>query len=421
MQTELFKLKDKYQREGLNYWAGPGLFRACCEIATGVGKTRMAVLAVEYVFSIVKNPKILIITPTEIIRDSVFPNEFKKWKLNKLLNKIEIQCIQTAYKRRDEHFDLVIADEYHGYLSEQYSLFFSNKIDRILALSAKVPENNPTKFAIANSIAPICYKIDTDRAVELGLISPYIEYNVAVTLTPKEQEQYNTIQGNYDKYEELLGGSLQAYANAQIFIRCLGHNQALIDQLEDINNAKGAIIAAKGYWKAMMERKKFLYEVPSKTEAVKTLIDKLELSSSVIFSQSVKTASTISDGRFDILPYHTKLSKSCERDFNMKSFLDGRTRVKHLSTCKCTEEGMDLPKLPAIIIHSRNSSPKSHIQKRGRCLRFEEGRISEVWNLYIPHTQDWKWLMAAQSTTNKNNIVWTSLNRIEHDRRKNKN
>ena len=90
----------------------------------------------------------------------------------------------------------------------------------------------------------------------------------------------------------------------------------------------------------------------------------------------------------------------------MKLFKDGRTRFKHLSTCMAVNEGMDLPKLPVIIIAARTSGIKAHIQRRGRCLRFEPGKKSYVLNLYIANTQDEKWLRKSQSTTNPNNVMW---------------
>ena len=406
--SELFKLKDKYQREALNYWAID--YRNCIVAATGIGKTRMAVLAVEWMFKTFKAPKILIITPTEIIRDDVFPDEFTKWGLKKLLKRIEIQCIQTAYKRHDEHFDLVVCDEAHNYLGEHYSMFFNNKIDKILAMTAEAA-STPERLAIVNSIFPICYTLDTDKAVELGLISPYMEYNIAVQFSPLEKAAYYNIQNEYDRTEELLGGNLMAYINASTLIRCAGNNASIV-QDRGFESPRHALQIAKHYWDAMMKRKKFLYECPSKVEAVHEVIDKLKLQNTIIFSQSIKVADMIATGRSDILPYHTKLKKSDERDFNMKAFLDGRTKIKHLSTCRCTEEGMDLPKLPAIIIASRNSSSKSHIQKRGRCLRYEEDRVSAIYNLYIPDTQDWKWLMAAQVKTQKKNIIWTTLKEL---------
>jgi superfamily II DNA or RNA helicase len=71
-------------------------------------------------------------------------------------------------------------------------------------------------------------------------------------------------------------------------------------------------------------------------------------------------------------------------------------------------EGMDLPKLPVIIIAARTSGAKNHIQRRGRCLRFEEGKVSYVFNLYLKDTQDEKWLMKSQSTTDPDNIIFVN-------------
>ena len=77
-----------------------------------------------------------------------------------------------------------------------------------------------------------------------------------------------------------------------------------------------------------------------------------------------------------------------------------------MSTCIAVNEGMDIPKLPNIIIASRTSGAKAHIQRRGRCLRFQEGKISYVFNLYLPGTQDEKWLRSSQKTTDANRIKW---------------
>ena len=143
-------------------------------------------------------------------------------------------------------------------------------------------------------------------------------------------------------------------------------------------------------------------------KAVGELIDALNIDKSVIFSQSTLFADLLCHGRDDMLSYHSKTKK---RDKVMSKFKDGRTRFKHLSTCMAVNEGMDLPKLPAIIIASRTSGPKAHIQRRGRCLRFEPGKTSYVFNLYVANTQDEKWLRKSQATTNPDNIVW--VNSIE--------
>lgn len=396
----LFDLKDKYQRIALNHWHHKKCI-GTIECSTGVGKTRMSILAIEWVIKTIENPKILILTPRETIRDIVFPQEFKKWNLEHLLPKIEIQCIQTAYKRKNEKFELIIADEFHNFLSEHYSLFFNNKCEKILGLSAFIPLD---RYAIINSIAPICYKITTDFAVKIGLISGYIEYNIPIELTEKEKIYFNDVQTKYDEAEEALGGSLVAYENAIYYKKLLSNKPLYMQNTNDINSLK----YAKQYWKAMMDRKKFLYNCKSKLIAVRKLIDELDLKQSIIFSQSTKFADEICKNRKDIYPFHTNIKNKETKENNLSDFLIGINNINHLSTCKCVEEGIDLPSLPVIINTSRVSSPKSHIQKRGRCLRYEDNKTSFIFNLYIKNSQDEKWLRSAQSTTDTKRIKWVS-------------
>lgn len=104
-------VKDKIQRDCLNKW-----YLADCkgslELATGIGKSRCGILASEYFAK--KNGydyKILIITPTTVIRDSSWVNEFKAWGSLETFNRcVRIECINTVYKWKNQHFDLVIVD-----------------------------------------------------------------------------------------------------------------------------------------------------------------------------------------------------------------------------------------------------------------------------------------------------------------------
>ena len=87
---DLNSIKDKVQRKGLNLW-----FKNNCkgtlEYATGVGKSRCGVLAADYVVSQNPEANILIITPTQAIRDEAWVDEFSKWGKSDILeNNVEI-------------------------------------------------------------------------------------------------------------------------------------------------------------------------------------------------------------------------------------------------------------------------------------------------------------------------------------------
>lgn len=400
------KKKSECQSEALNAWHKRGC-RGTLQLCTGAGKTYAALRAIKWVFKFKPDANILIICPTEIIRDDTFPKEFKKWKMAGLLKKVDLKCIQTVYKYENEHYDLIVADEFHNYLPEkddyksrlyEYHKFFErNTYDKILGLSAWIPEK---KRMVARKIAPICHTLTTDEGVRRGIISPYVEFNVPIILTGDEKAAYARVQMAYFNLERQLGGfkAFDTASKLMKFIGAIAIKDRTKKQMDDYQ-------LAIRFYKTMHKRKTLLYNVGSKADVVLDLIDFLKIEKSVIFSQSTLFADLICHNRNDIIPYHSKVK---DRSKSMKRFNDKRTKVNHLSTCMAVNEGMDLPKLPVIIIAARTSGAKTHIQRRGRCLRFEEGKVSYVFNLYLKDTQDEKWLIKSQSTTAPENIIFVN-------------
>jgi len=405
------KKKSECQSEALNAWHKRGC-RGTLQLCTGAGKTYAALRAIKWIFKFKPDANILIICPTEIIRDDTFPKEFKKWKMAGLLKKVDLKCIQTVYKYENEHYDLIVADEFHNYLPEkddyksklyEYHKFFErNTYDKILGLSAWIPEK---KRMVARKIAPICHTLTTDEGVRRGIISPYVEFNVPIILTGEEKAAYARVQMAYFNLERQLGG-FKAFDTASNLMKSIGAIAVKNRTKKQIEDYQLAI----RFYKMMHKRKTLLYNVGSKADVVLELIDFLKIEKSVIFSQSTLFADLICHNRNDIIPYHSKVK---DRSKAMKRFNDKRTKINHLSTCMAVNEGMDLPKLPVIIIAARTSGAKTHIQRRGRCLRFEEGKVSYVFNLYLKDTQDEKWLIKSQSTTAPENIIFVnSVNEV---------
>ena len=106
------EIKDKIQRECLNIWYKKGC-KGTLSLPTGVGKSRTGVLAAEYIVKNNPNAVILILTPTQTIRDSAWKDEFAKWGHSSIFeNNVEAVCIQTACKYEGMMYDLVIADRF---------------------------------------------------------------------------------------------------------------------------------------------------------------------------------------------------------------------------------------------------------------------------------------------------------------------
>ncbi len=209
------------QEEAINAWINNP--KSTANMCTGSGKTYVALRCIEKVFNHLTSKgqtdfKFLIIVPTEIIRDEVFPNEFKKFGMLHLLKYCQIECIQTVYKYENTEWDLVVCDEIHNYLPEndeteyEYFKFFeNNKYKYILGLSASIAED---RMKFLNKIAPISFKLTLDEAVKLGIIAPFTIYNVEISLTTEELVEYNRLLNVYLYYEKLLGGRFEAYSNS---------------------------------------------------------------------------------------------------------------------------------------------------------------------------------------------------------------
>ena len=186
------EIKDKEQRKALNQWAQSG-YRGSIIAGTGFGKSRCGIVAINHVLTKLNKDKALILVPTVQLQDQ-FRDEFSKWGYDNCLDRVDILCYQTAYKFKDNHYDIVVCDEIHLGLSKEYRKFFSNNTyDKLLCMTATKPEDAEKKIELFK-LAPTVYSITLDQCVDMGLVSPYEIYCIPVELTfgeqPYQKSQY---------------------------------------------------------------------------------------------------------------------------------------------------------------------------------------------------------------------------------------
>ena len=118
------------------------------------------------------NSRGLVLVPTQQLQTQ-FKEEFIKWDCEDILDKVDIMCYQSAYKLKDNYYNIVICDEIHLGLSPEYRKFFKNNSwDKLLCMTATPPEEIEYKDYLYK-IAPLAYRISLDECVALGLVSPY--------------------------------------------------------------------------------------------------------------------------------------------------------------------------------------------------------------------------------------------------------
>lgn len=388
--------KNKVQMEALSHWKDNN-FRGTINLPTGTGKTRLIAIAAGRHIEHNPEEKWLVVVPKERLRDVEIPSEFKKWGYKKQFKNVTVECIQTACRRAGEHWSGVCVDEIHRTLSpEHIKLFENNTFDKIIGLSATVEDKE--KRELLNEIAPIIYKKTTKEALELGLISDFKVYNLAVSFAGTEQREYVKANNSFTYLSNSLGGSGRAFARAQAI---LGDDNA---------PAQNKGLAAR-YFGAIRKRKDLCNKAVNKIIIAQQIKEMFPDRYGVFFSESIELAQKLYNqiGEKAAI-YHSKMGKR-EKEENMKAFSDSRTKVNFLCSAKALNEGFNVEKVSLGICGSGNSKKLDQIQQLGRTLRLQEGKIAIFVNLYVKGTQDFKWI---ESRTEGQSPIWIeSIDDIE--------
>lgn len=363
-KEDVFKLKDKIQRDILNKWYLMGC-RGSVIVCTGVGKSRIGVLAADYVAKITNyDCKILIITPTEEIRDNAWVEEFVKWNSEFTFKMcVKVMCIQSACRLLGEHFDLVICDEYHNTIksldSEKESVFmqfyFNNTYTRLLTLSAYIPSK---KRYWAYKIAPLVEYISIQKAVELELIAPFNIYNLPITASEYEQKVLKKLE-------------------------------------KKIEYEKG-----KGYksWKTIGQRRQLLSKINNRYIVCKQIADYFGDKKGIIFTEYISDVEALQNifGE-SAVSIHSKMKKN-DRKLSLSRY--NANEVNRIISAKALNEGVNLTNTNFGIAVNANGAIKDLIQECGRILRLdEEGKKASYIRLYLPNSQDETWLKRSQAVS----------------------
>ncbi len=236
-----------------------------------------------------------------------------------------------------------------------------------------------------------------------GWISEYKVLCVPILLSENDKEEYDKMHREFNKHFATFNFDFE------FAMKCVVDSNERQNLANRLGWDVGRVNAAVFNWNRNMRmRKDFLYHVESKIMAAAEIANKLKLQT-ILFGQSQKGADMIGDilGN-ECVVYHSKLKASQKKE-SVKKLTDGRTRIKYISSCKALEEGFNVEGLEIGICWSRTSKSLRATQSLGRICRFIEGKTAYFIELYIPETQDERWLKS--SLKGQSNIFW--LKRIE--------
>ena len=346
-------------------------------MATGSGKSRVAVELAKYYYNPLDDYNAALLVPTEKLRDENWQEEFEKWGAEDVWRHTERLCYASASKVKNYDFPIVILDEGHN-ITELSSEFFLNNNAEITVLLTATPPSDPVKKEILKSLGiNLVYELTLDQAVRLGFVAPYKITVVSVAL----DNTTKNIPGG-TKLKPFMTTESAAYA-----YYCKAIQQAMFDKTPS---------GRKRHQFAILRRMQFIYKIPSKTEVIKFLLEKVipQDDRSLIFCGSIEQAEAVCPDR-----YH---SKSGDKAYN--AFKAGE--INRLSCVKAINEGHNFPGVDSGIVGQLNSKEKDLVQRIGRLIRYRPGHEAHLYIVVSESTQDEKWLENAVENLDQSKIEY---------------
>lgn len=345
-------------------------------MATGSGKSKVAIDLAKYYCNDSSTPLFpAVIVPTEKLRDENWKQEFEKWGAGSLWDVTERLCYASASKVTDKNITLAILDEGHN-ITELGSSFFDNNNVKITVLLTATPPTDKVKIELLKALnIKLVYELTLDQAVRLGFVAPY---KITVVTVPLDNATKNITGGTKAKPFMTTESASYAYWNKRVQ-QCYGDSTPR-------GQAKMKF--------AILGRMQFIYKLPSKTSAIKFLLEKVipKDDRTLIFCGSIEQAD-------DVCPwkYH---SKSNNKDYD--DFKAGL--INRLSCVRGVNEGHNFPEIDSGIIGQLNSKEKDLVQRIGRLIRFRPGHEAHLWIVVSEGTQDEKWLEGATAGLDQSKI-----------------
>lgn len=325
------------------------------QLAPRVGKTKIAIDVIKRE----KPKKILWVTLNTKLRDIDIPDEFIKWKAKSFLKKTDIICYPSLKKVKG-HYDMIIMDEYQDLTPQNAKTLLSGELTygSILGLSGTHPTHTDKNdlYEILNLQALVTMSIDD--AVDLGLIAPY---KIKVVLLPldnnvkyiksgkKDRPFYQTEKQKYDYFNKVLQKHEQEFS-----------------------------YPPPSFY---MNRMKFIYQLQSKHQYTKQVLNKIK-GRTLVFTSSIERAEDLSE--------HTHHSKKAKNDDSMKKFIEGK--IPTLACVNAGGVGFTYRGVDNFIITQVNSDAKGDAtQKIARSLVKQDNYVANIYLIVSADTVDEQW------------------------------
>ena len=376
------KVREKVQHEAIQAVVDNN--GGMVAMATGSGKSRVAVEVAKHYFNPEHDYHAALLVPTEKLRDENWKEEFEKWEARNIWKHTERLCYASASKIGGNEYPIAILDEGHNITELASEFFLDNNVERTVLLTA-TPPNDPIKLDILRRLGiKLVYELTLDQAVRLGFVAPY---KITVITVPLDNVTKNIPGGNKANPFMTTEAACYAYWNKRV--------QACFGNQTPQGKAKMKF--------AILGRMQFIYKIPSKTQVIKFLLDKVipKEDRTIIFCGNIEQAEQVCPTF-----YHSKSDSVAYDAFKNES-------INRLSCVKAVNEGHNFPGVDSGIIGQLNSKEKDLVQRIGRLIRFRPGHEAHLYIVVSESTQDEKWLETAIENLDQSKVEYVRIDNFK--------
>lgn len=395
----------EYQIEAYTNWVSNGK-KGIFAMATGTGKTLTSLNCLLNEYNENGSYKAIILVPTVALLNQ-WVKECKQFNFDRIIqvsskNKWEdefayINTAQTytnisyvviatyasfSKKKFQDIFKclsketLFIADEAHNLGANNLAkLLLFIHLDKRIGLSATPNRKyddigNKSLDTFFNDASPYIYSYSMAKALDNGFLCEYKYFPHIVELTDIEFEKYELISKKLLKY---LDPKIGKYKDSKEVERLLLERKRIIHKAEnklvefekilktEFENRNGDLSYTLVYVPEGIEPNYLTHDNSSESD------DDLRL-----INQYTKAVSNL-DKSIKVSQFTSRIA---EREDILKKFQNGKTHV--LTSMKCLDEGVDVPRSELAIFCSSSGNPRQFIQRRGRVLRTHKDKIFAV-------------------------------------------
>jgi superfamily II DNA or RNA helicase len=393
-----------YQVEAYNNWCDNG-YKGIFAMATGTGKTITSLNCLLNEYKKTGSYRAVIIVPTTALLQQ-WKKECAKFNFKNVLTistnqnwNDDLSFFNTSAKLIDtsfivivtyasltrpkfqSHFEqlpvdtLLIADEAHNMGSPNVSRLLPKiHLEKRIGLSATINRKfddfgNESIETFFNDRPPYIYSYSMKQAMDIGWLCKYTYFPHIVPLTEVELKEYHKISKQLLMYFDGASGGYKKIPEVE---RLLLARKRIIHKAENKLEVFKGIIANE--FKKKKDLKYSLVYVPEGKEPDYDVVDDITESEDDIslINEYTKVVSR-TDNSIMVKQY---TSETTNREQILEDFGDGKIHV--LTSMKCLDEGVDVPRSELAIFCSSTGNPRQFIQRRGRVLRTHKNKIHAV-------------------------------------------